>query len=157
MHQNSAAIVEIEDKIVERQATLASLEKEITALEEKKKQKEAELPSVKLDLDALNRSLSILRGIECSIPEEPTETPTFVSGSHTDIARRVLLEHGEPLRMPALLAKAEAIKPGLNKRSFASNVYRLASEGKVFKVDEMQISLLEWENGKGGSSELHLT
>jgi hypothetical protein len=62
------------------------------------------------------------------------------------VAREILNARGNPMSMPDLVAEAATKKQDFKPRSFATNIYRLASEGRYFKVAEKKIRLVEWDH-----------
>lgn len=150
------ATVEVERKIQEHRDMIETSEKELNRLEELRKDEESKLSRMKGDLDAMVRTLTILKGETSNnqtveqeflpnIPITPTQSVLNLQpGSNTYIAREVLLAHGNPLSMPDLYAKARDKKPELKKTSFGANLYRVAKEGKIFKMKDQKVYLLEW-------------
>jgi hypothetical protein len=147
-------------------AIMNAIEKEIgkyrtrlQALEGKRKVIEAELPLVRGNLEALNRTLEILQGKKVEDKEEKTSLPLIPSASSqhdlryllkknssTDIAYSILKQDGKPLSASELFNRVKQKKPELGgKPSFTSGIYRLIKVGRVFKNYDGKIGLLEWE------------
>ena len=146
-------------------ATINAIEKEIgkcsTRLEElegERKLIEVELPLVKGNLEALNRTLEILQGKKIESKEEKTSfsvTPSasiqrdlrylLKKNSLTDIAYSILKQDGNPLRASELFNRVKQKRPGVGKPSFTSGIYRLIKLGRVFKNYDGKIGLLEWK------------
>ncbi len=148
----TAAMIEIEKEIQDEQHQLASLE-------EQKKQIEAQIPVLRNNLDSLTKTMAILK-MKAGYPAEEHETQSEVTsptgdegkrffllmpGSHSYLAASILKEQGNALSWSTLTSKAKERHPDIKERSFKAAVYRLLSEGKVFKKAHNKVGLLEWE------------
>lgn len=127
----------------------------LVQLEEEKKKLEVELPLVKTNLDALERTLAIIQGKEVE-PKEQTGVSLKSSSSIddlryllkkdslTDIAHSLLKEGGNPLSPGELFERVKSKKSDAEKSSLMSGVYRLIKLKRVFKKSHGKIGLLEW-------------
>jgi predicted RNase H-like nuclease (RuvC/YqgF family) len=125
-------------------------------LEEEKKKLEVELPLVKTNLDALERTLAIIQGKEVESKEQigvslkPSSSSTedlrylLRKDSLTDLAYSLLKEDGNPLSPSELFERIKAKKPDVKKYSLMSGIYRLINLKRVFKKSQGKIGLLEW-------------
>ena len=135
-------------------AIMGEIEKHQTKLkklEERRKELELELPMVRANLEALTRSLTILRGEDIPInKEEQKEEPTLLpvekkqpflrEGSNSYIAYSIL-KSGPSLTGSELFEAVKAKKPELNKNSFLSGIYTFIRKKKYFKKDGRKISI----------------
>jgi hypothetical protein len=145
-------------------ATINDITKEINKhrakleeLEEKKKKLELELPITRSNLEALTRSLAILKG------ENPEVIPTgrmlrpIIEEENKKIIKSHSLRKGSSSYLAYLALKPnnsltlselfEIVKqkiPELKKHSFESGIYRFIREKKCFKKDDAgKVSILE--------------
>lgn len=118
---------------------LEDQQEKLKKLEEKLK----ELPEVKTNIEALTRSLAILRGEATSKKEEREDSifpPTkdnqraLREGSSSFIAYSIL-KSGSPLTANELFEVVKAKKPGLKKNSFLSGIYTFIRDKKYFAKD----------------------
>lgn len=126
-------------------------------LEDEKKKLEVELPLVKTNLDALERTLAIIQGKEVETKEQiglflkPSSSSTedlrylLREGSLTDLAYSLLKENGNPLSPGELFERIREKKPDVKKYSLMSGIYRLINLKRVFKKSHGKIGLLEWK------------
>ena len=149
-------------------ATLGTITKEIEkqesrekALEETRAKVDAELPIVKANLEALRRSLAILKGEDVEtiprrrmfqrMPEKEITEPILPSthdkghslrkGSSSYLAYLALENRSLTLSELFEIVKREI--PELNRRSFDSGIYRFIRIKKFFKKDDFgKISIL---------------
>jgi septal ring factor EnvC (AmiA/AmiB activator) len=129
----------------------------LTQLEDEKKKLEVELPLVKTNLDALERTLAIIQGRETEIQDQigvlsPSLSPAredlrylLREGSLTDFAYSLLKENGNPLSPSELFERVKAKKSDAKKYSLMSGVYRLINLKRVFKKSHGKIGLMEWK------------
>jgi hypothetical protein len=119
---------------------LEDQQEKLKKLEEKLK----ELPEVKANIEALTRSLAILRGDNISNKKEEKEASILFpikdnqralrEGSTSYIAYSIL-KSGSPLTPNELFETVKVKKTGLSKNSFLSGIYTFIRDKKYFAKD----------------------
>lgn len=124
-------------------------------LEEKKRKLELELPILRSNLEALTRSLAILKGenpdgipvrrmlrVVTEKEEEAIKGHGLRKGSSSYLAYKAL-EPDNSLTFNELFEIVKQKIPELNRRSFDSGIYRLIRIKKFFKKDDSgKVSIL---------------
>lgn len=128
-------------------------------LEEQRQALEAELPVVKSSLEALTRSLAILKGEDIETTQKRMLRPIIKEEDSTSLPfddKSLLLRKGSssyaaymvlyPNNSLTINELFEIVKekiPELKKRSFESGIYRFIREKRFFKKDDLgKISIL---------------
>jgi hypothetical protein len=123
-------------------------------LEDRRKELEIELPLARANLEALTRSLTILKGETISTDDEEKKEESILSpieekqphlrkGSSTYFAYLIL--GSGPSLTPKELFEAVKVKiPNLKKNSFLSGMYTFIRDKKYFKKDDFgKIAILK--------------
>jgi seryl-tRNA synthetase len=144
---SDAAVKVIMEEIEKHQTKLKKLE-------ERRKELETELPLVKANLEALTRSLAILKGETIPTDDEgkkeesilfhtEEKQPHLRKGSSTYFAYLIL--GSGPSLTPKELFEAVKVKiPNLKKNSFLSGLYTFIRDKKYFKKDDFgKIAILK--------------
>jgi hypothetical protein len=153
----NAAIELIKTQIKSKRASLSKLKEQAEELK-RLQAVVAAMPKVQADLQALERSLAILKGEEAAEPVVQTTLHAVMDDIKRSIRGHsipaqvyaVLRDAGKPLTGDQIMGSLAARGKNIAKPTVMGAIYRAAKHGKLFRlVAPGTFGLLEWPETKG--------